>query len=85
MRLAGIELTDSLVLELAALLRGARFTDVAETLERAFVTHQLDVALTIPEREQILRVLDGPPDGPLARLRGVLLEEHVGRIRDGLA
>ena len=38
-----------------ALLRqppGARFTDVAETLERAFVTHQPDVALTIPERER---------------------------------
>jgi hypothetical protein len=30
------------------------------------------VALTIPEREKIIRALDDPPDG-LAELRGVLL------------
>lgn len=30
-------------------------------------------------------MLVDPPAGALAKLRGVLLEEHVGRLRDGLA
>jgi hypothetical protein len=38
-----------------------------------------------PDRLAILRVLDEPPAGPLARLRGLLLAEHVGRVRGGLA
>jgi hypothetical protein len=33
------------------------------------------VALTLPEREKIIRALDDPPDG-LAELRAVLLAEH---------
>ena len=41
------------------------------------------LALTIPERETIIRALDDAPDG-LEELRAVLLREHVGRIRDGL-
>ena len=41
------------------------------------------LALTIPERETIIRALDDPPLG-LEELRAVLLREHVGRVRDGL-
>jgi hypothetical protein len=41
------------------------------------------LALTIPEREMIIRALDEPPPG-LQELRAVLLREHVGRVRDGL-
>ena len=41
------------------------------------------MALTIAEREQIIRALDDPPDG-LAELRGVLLVEHEGRVRQGV-
>jgi hypothetical protein len=41
------------------------------------------VALTIPDREAILRALDDPPKG-LAELRGVLLREHEWRLRVGL-
>ena len=41
------------------------------------------LALTIEDRERILRALDDPPEG-LAELRGVLLLEHEGRVRDGL-
>jgi hypothetical protein len=37
-------------------------------------------ALTIPERETIIRALVDPPP----ELRGVLLREHVGRVRYGL-
>jgi hypothetical protein len=40
-------------------------------------------ALTIPERETIIRALVDPPPG-LEELRGVLLREHVGRVRYGL-
>jgi hypothetical protein len=41
------------------------------------------LALTIAERETIIRALDDPPTG-LEELRAVLLREHVGRVRDGL-
>ncbi len=40
-------------------------------------------ALTIPERETIIRALDDPRPG-LEELRAVLLRGHVGRVRDGL-
>jgi hypothetical protein len=41
------------------------------------------LALTIPERETIIRALDDLPAG-LEELRGVLLREHVWRRREGL-
>jgi hypothetical protein len=41
------------------------------------------LALTIPERETIIRALDDPPPG-LEELRAVLIREHVWRVRDGL-
>jgi hypothetical protein len=40
------------------------------------------LALTITEREAIIRTLDDPPDG-LAELRGVLLREHKWSVREG--
>jgi hypothetical protein len=40
------------------------------------------LALTIPERETIIRALDDAPPG-LEELR-VVLREHAGRVRDGL-
>ena len=49
----------------------------------ALEAEQAMVALTIQDREAILRTLDDPPAG-LAELRGVLLDEHQGRVRDGL-
>ena len=42
------------------------------------------LALAVPERGTILADLDDPPPG-LEQLRGVLLAEHVGRVRDWLA
>jgi hypothetical protein len=41
------------------------------------------LALTILERETIIRTLDDPPPG-LEELRAVLLREHVGRVQVGL-
>ena len=56
----------------------------ADTLEGAIATHQPAVALTMPDRMAILDVLLDAPPG-LQELRAVLLAEHVGRKRDGLA
>ena len=84
MLLAGFDVPESDVLDLAVTLRRADYAHAADTLEGAIVAGLPDVALTIPDRVAILRVLDEPPDGPLAPLRGLLLAEHVGRVRDGL-
>ena len=59
------------------------FVDVTERLEKVYDLETKVLALTIPDREAIIRVLDDPPMG-LAELRGVLLAEHRGRVRDGL-
>ena len=71
------------MLELARLLRDAGFDDTAEALIVALEAEQALVALSVQDREGILRTLDDPPAG-LAELRGVLLTEHEGRVRDGL-
>ena len=82
--LAGIPVDDRLVLELARRLHAAGFDDAAESLEGAYDGERRVVALTIAEREAILRVLEDCPD-ELAELRGVLLREHEWRMREGLA
>ncbi len=83
MQLAGIPVRDADVLELARLLREADFEDVAERLENAYDRESRVLALTVPEREAIIRALDDAPVG-LAELRGVLLLEHEARVREGL-
>ena len=84
MVLAGIPMRDPDVFELACLLRGAGFDDTAERLEDAYDVECKVSALTIPDREAILRVLDDPPDS-LGELHGVPLREHEWRVREGLA
>jgi hypothetical protein len=59
------------------------FEDTVVALLAALDAEQALVALSIADREAILRVPDGTPSG-LAELRGVLLAEHQGRKRDGL-
>jgi hypothetical protein len=83
MMLAGVPVPDADVLELARLLREAGFDATAEWLEAAYDREAKVLALTIPDREAILRALDDPP-GALAELRGVLLREHEWRVRTGL-
>jgi hypothetical protein len=53
-------------------------------LRRALDNDTRILGLEVDEREQILAVLDDPPAG-LEELRATLLQEHVGRLRDGLA
>ena len=83
MYLAGVPVRDEDVLELARLLHDAGFDDTAEALVVALEAEQAIVALTIQDREAILRTLDDPLKG-LIELRGVLLQEHEWRLRDGL-
>jgi hypothetical protein len=55
----------------------------AERLERACDREARIVALDIPDREAILRVLEDCPK-ELPQLRATLLQEQVWRVRDGL-
>ena len=59
--LAGLRVRDADVLELARLLRDTSFVDVAEKLENAYDRETKVLALTITDREAILRTLDDPP------------------------
>ena len=64
-------------------LFAADLEDTGDALLLALDAHQDLVALSVADREAILRVLEDPPPA-LAGLRGVLLAEHEGRVRDGL-
>ena len=83
MWLTGIPVADKADLHLATSLRQAELTATAERLERAYDREARIVALDIPDRESILRVLEDCSE-ELAGLRAVLLQEHVARVRDGL-
>jgi hypothetical protein len=82
MFLAGVPVPDDQVLELARLLGESQ---LAEGLEDCYRRDVKVLALELDEREEMLRALDDPPAGVLGELRAVLLQEHVGRVRDGLA
>lgn len=80
MMLAGTPVDDKLVLTLAGKLRDAALDDTAEKLETAYDREAKILALTIPDREPILRCLeDGPAE--FGELRPVLLREHDWRVR----
>jgi hypothetical protein len=76
---ADIQPSTDEVLELARLVT----RELAEKLHTAVDRQTTVLALTVPERELILWALDDAPDG-LAELRGVLLQEHTWRKREGL-
>jgi hypothetical protein len=81
-RLGGVSVHEVNAAALARLLYAFGFEDTGDALLTALDGEQDLVALSVSDREAILRVLDDPPIG-LAELRGVLLAEHEGR-RDGL-
>ncbi len=76
---AGIPLTAELVRTLVDLVD----EPAASSLRMALDDDRIAVALTVVERQQVLRGLEHCPDG-LSELRGVLLEEHESRVREGL-
>jgi hypothetical protein len=63
--------------------RAAGADDLADRLDRAVAADVKLLGLTIGERSVCLFVLDDPPEG-LAELRGVLMNEHEWRQREGL-
>jgi hypothetical protein len=83
MMLAGVPVRDQNVLELVAMLQEAGFDDTAEALTVALEAEQALVALSIADREAILRTLDDPPLA-FAMLRGSLLREREARLRGGV-
>jgi len=83
MMLAGLPVSDNAVDGFAELVRAAGAADLADRLERAVADQVKLIALTINERALLLDALHDPPDG-LAELRGVLMNEHEWRKRQGL-
>jgi hypothetical protein len=83
MMLTRLPVCDPDFLEFASLLRDAGLDDTAERLEAAWDAEVKILALTIAERDEILRALEDCSDG-LAGLRGVLIAEHEWRVREGL-
>ena len=77
-------MSDEELLDVVGLLHDSGFDDTAEALGVALEAEKTLVALSIQDREQILRALDDPPTDALAQLRGVLLREHEWRTRVGL-
>ena len=84
MQLAGIPIRDEDVFKLAGLLRTGGFQEVADKLTHALLIETKVLALSVTDRESMLRALDEPPTDGLAELRGVLLAAHEWRVREGL-
>ena len=83
-QLAGVPIRDDDVRELERLLREGGYVDVAGKLDHALTMETRVLALTVVDRESMLRALDEPTTDALAELRGVLLSEHEWRVREGL-
>lgn len=79
--LAGVEVRDDQLLDLARQVRKAGFEDTAAKLERAWAKEDQTVALETDDREALLRVLDQKP--ALAVLQSVLLQEHERKLGGG--
>lgn len=79
--LAGVPVRDELVLELARIVDDDA---LADRLETAYGRKTRVLALTVSDRELILRALNDPPAG-LEELRGVLLREAGARARGDMA
>ena len=80
MMLAGLSVPDDDVRELARLVD----EPTRSVLEKALALGTVVLALTIEDRERLLWALDDARIDALAELRAVLVQEHEGRVRDGL-
>ena len=78
--LAGLRIPDEDVRELIKLVD----EPTRSFLEKALALDGEVVALTIEDRERILWALDDIRTDALAELRGVLLQEHEWRAKEGL-
>jgi hypothetical protein len=80
MYLAGLRIPDEDVRVLIPLVD----EPTRSLLEKSLALEAEVVALTIDDRERILRALDDARTDALAELRAVLLQEQEWRVRDGL-
>ena len=80
MYLAGLRIPDEDVRELVRLVD----EPTRSFLEKALAQETAVVALTVADRERILSALDDVRTDALAELRGLLLQEHEWRDREGL-
>ena len=79
--LAGVEVRDNQLLDLARQVRKAGYENTAAKLERAWAEEDQTLALETDDREALLRVLDHYPG--LAVLQAVLLQEHERKLGGG--
>ena len=77
---AGLRIPDEDVRELSGWWMSRR----APSSQKALALDGEVVALTVDDRERILWALDDVRTDALAALRGVLLQEHEWRAREGL-
>ena len=77
--LAGLRIPDEDVRELITLVD----EPTRSFLEKSLALDSEVVALTIEDRERILWALDDVRTEALTELRGVLLQEHEWRVREG--
>ena len=82
MFLAGVDVREGVLLELARRVRKAGFSDTAEKLEASWRDEDRMLALETDDREALLQVLSDGPD-ELAELRSVLLQEHERKLAGG--
>jgi hypothetical protein len=78
--LAGMRVPEEDVRELASRVD----EPTRSLLEKALALETVVVALTVEDRERILRALDDVRTDALAEFRAVLLHEHEWRVRGGL-
>jgi hypothetical protein len=78
--LAGLRIPDEDVRELITLVG----EPTRSLLEKSLAMEAEIVALTIEDRDRILWALDDVRTDALTELRGVLLQEHEGRVQQGL-
>jgi hypothetical protein len=78
--LAGLRIPDEDVRELIRLVG----EPTRSLLEKSLAMEAEIVALTIEDRDRILWALDDVRTDALTELRGVLLQEHEWRAREGL-
>ena len=80
--LAGVDVPDRTILDLARRLRDADHVTLADKLEAAWRSDDSTIALETADREALLAILGDPPAG-LARLQAVLIQEHERKLGGG--
>lgn len=79
--LAGVDVPDDQMLDLARQVRRAGFVATAAKIELAWARENEMLALETGDRDALLQVLDGKPD--LAVLQSVLSQEHERKLGGG--